>query len=381
MLKSKLKILNKKIKIAALTSSRADYGIYKNLFKLIESNINFDLTIIAFGMHLSKKFGETINEIKIEKFSNLIIINDNSIIGDKDYDIALGYSNCLNKFSKFWNKNKFDYILTIGDRFEMSAAVQAGIPYNLKFAHIHGGEITKGSIDDIYRDQISLVSNLHFTSNEEFSNRLRNLLRNKKNIYTIGSLSLEDLDKIKIPKWSKVCEKFQIPNKPFILITFHPETINIENNIDYIRILDSTLSELCKSIQLIITSPNADTYGSLYKNLFNNLKNKNPKKIFTVNSFGKENYFSAIKSSIFLLGNSSSGIIESASFNKYAINVGDRQLGRLRNKNIIDVKFDKKEILQLCNRLLINNKFSGKNKYLGDNPSRSILNILIDEIN
>ena len=251
----------------------------------------------------------------------------------------------------------------------------------MKFAHIHGGEITKGSIDDIYRDQISLVSNLHFTSNEEFSNRLRNLLRNKKNIYTIGSLSLEDLDKIKIPKWSKVCEKFQIPNKPFILITFHPETINIENNIDYIRILDSTLSELCKSIQLIITSPNADTYGSLYKNLFNNLKNKNPKKIFTVNSFGKENYFSAIKSSIFLLGNSSSGIIESASFNKYAINVGDRQLGRLRNKNIIDVKFDKKEILQLCNRLLINNKFSGKNKYLGDNPSRSILNILIDEIN
>ena len=374
-------ILNNMIKIGVLTSSRADYGIYKNLLKLFFNNNKIDLSIIVFGMHLQKQHGETIKEIISDNYFNNIFKVNGMPFGDSKLDISKGYGELVQSFSKFWNKNIFDLVFALGDRFEMSAAVQAGLPYELKLAHIHGGEISLGSIDNIYRDQISVASQLHFTSTLDAAKRLKKLLIDKKFVYNVGSLSIDKLDIQTLPKWEIICNNFNIPNKPFVLITFHPETVGTEKNESYIKVLYKSLSELSKSIHLIITQANADSSGKLYIEMNLSLKKENSNNISIVESFGKTNYFAAIKNSVFLLGNTSSGIIEAASFGKYVLNVGKRQHGRTRSKNIIDVDFDKKEILKNSKLLLIKSKYKGKNNYKMKNTSENILRHTLNYLN
>lgn len=370
-------ILNKKIGI--LTSSRADYGIYKNLLDLFKSNKNIELIIIAFGMHLQKQHGDTLNEIKKDNFN--IITVQGMPYNDSKYDISNGYGEIVKSFSNLWNDSVFDVVFALGDRFEMNAAVQSGIPFEVNFAHIHGGEISLGSIDNIYRDQISIASKIHFTSTTESRKRLLNMLINNKNIYNVGSLSIDRLNFLELPNWFSVCQKFDIPNKPFALITFHPETINNNNNTLFVEILIKTLSELCKSIHLVITQANADSYGNLYRQMSVDLKNKFPKRISVINSFGKLNYFSAMKNSNFLLGNTSSGIIEAASFGKYVFNVGDRQSGRVRSENIIDVKYDKEEILEAIAPFLKKQTYKGLNRYKLSNTALKIYDNTLKYLN
>jgi len=364
-------------KIGFLTSSRADYGISTPLIRALNIDKRFDLTVIAFGMHLEKKFGFTINEIKSDKSLNIKEIKYMPQ-GHKPKNISSGQAKVMIEFAKFWSENSFDTVIAIGDRFEMFAAVQSSVPFEVKLIHIHGGETSLGSIDNIYRDQISIASSIHFTSNAFHSLKVQKLSGKKEMIFDIGSLSLHELDKLKIPKWSDVCKKFNIINKPFVLVTFHPETIDAQNNHSHINVIKTVLTEICSKVNLVITLSNADTYGNLYNKLMNELSSNNPDNIFLVNSFGKLNYFSALKSCQLVLGNSSSGLIEAASFNKYTLNVGNRQLGRVRNKNVIDVKFDSSKILQKLNQLLIDNFYSGDNIYSTKMNLKDINNIIYE---
>lgn len=367
-----------RIKIGVLSSSRADYGIYKPLLNKLKIDERFDLEVIAFGMHLQEQHGATINEIEQDNYCCVLKV-DGMSTGDNPIDISAGYGNLVIAFSSFWNKKNYDWVLVLGDRFEMSAAVQAGIPFEIKFAHLHGGETTLGAVDNIYRHQITLASKLHFTAAEEFSERVNQLVDQEDCVFNVGALSLSNIKEIQLPKWSTVCERFQLPSKPFVLTTFHPETIGLEKNVEYIDVLKDVLSELCKSIHIIITMANADALGKLYRSLAQNLKIKFPENISLVDSFGKENYFSAMKSCSFLLGNTSSGILEAASFQKYVINVGDRQSGRLRNNNVIDVPFNKQQILSYALPLIDNTVFTGENKFSGKDTAHLILETIISK--
>ena len=369
----------KQLNIGLLTSSRADYGIYKPLLKKVYKNRFFDLNLLVFGSHLQKKHGYTINEILKDGYGKIFKIYGMPTKDDSK-SISIGYSKLNYNFSKFWNSNKFDYIFVLGDRFEMSAAVQAGINYELKFIHIHGGETTLGSIDNIYRHQISLASDIFFCSNEKYKVKLQNILGKKNKIFNVGSLSL-DFDKKEIPNWELVCKNFKIPNEEFVLSTFHPETVKIENNRIFINVINEFFEKLCQKINIVITLPNADNSGELYRKIFINLKKKYPKKIFLIKSFGKYNYFSALNNCKFLIGNSSSGIIESASFNKFCINVGNRQLGRIKNKNIFDVYFDYKKLTQISNKIFKNDYYEGSNIYYKKSSSSLIIKHLTKMIN
>lgn len=367
-------ILNNLIKIGVLTSSRADYGIYKNLLKLFFNHNKINLSIIVFGMHLQKQHGETIKEIISDNYFDNIFKLNGMPYDDSKLNISKGYGELIKSFSKFWNTNNFDLIFALGDRFEMSAAVQAAVPYEIKIAHIHGGEISLGSVDNIYRDQISIAAKLHFTSTLEAAKRLKKLLIDNKFVYNVGSLSIDKLDIKTLPKWDTICKKFNLPNKPFVLITFHPETIGADKNDSYIEILYKSLTKLSKTIHLIITQTNADNMGNLYRKMNLRLQKENPKNISIVDSFGKLNYFSAINNSRFLLGNTSSGIIEAASFGKYVLNVGQRQAGRTRSKNTIDIGFNEEEILTNSKLLFGKPKFKEKNNYEIKNTTKNILN-------
>ena len=366
------------IKIGVLTSSRADYGIYKPLLEEIKTDNRFYLEIISFGMHLLNDHGKTINEIKKDKFRKIIEIEGMSN-KDSQIDIVNSYGNLILNFSNFWNNNIYDFVFCLGDRFEMSAAVQSGIPYEIKFVHFHGGEISEGSIDNIYRNQISLASRLHFVASLKNKRKLTKLLGSKDNIFNVGSLSLSQIDSITIPDWKNVCADFKINNKTFILVTFHPETVGLNKNKIYIKIIKNILTELSNHINIIITQSNADGGGSLYRDMFKKLSNQFKNKIDVVESFGKYNYFSALNNCKFLLGNTSSGIIEAASFKKMVINVGDRQKGRFRDKNIIDVKFNEKKILDHCINLIYNknSNYLGRNMYKKNYTLRNVIKQLL----
>lgn len=360
------------MKIGVLTSSRADYGIYLPLLKKIKEDNYFELEIIAFGTHVSKSHGFTLNEIEKGNYSKIHCISS-LIANDDEQAVATSYALTALKFADFWQYNKFDLVFCLGDRFEMSAAVQAGIPFNVKFTHLHGGETTLGAIDNIYRHQITLASNLHFTAGELFSDRVMELIGNNKNVYTVGSLSLNEIENFQPFNKKEFYEKFKLPNKEFALITFHPETVNTEMNQHFASETRKALSQVASKLYLVITMPNADTMGSVFRKEIEELKNEFSTQVMCIENFGKENYFSAMYYSKLLIGNTSSGIIEAASFGKYVVNVGDRQKGRMQSDNIINTTFNHQDIIGAVDKAIVNKTFTGKNKYYNQHAADLII--------
>lgn len=350
------------MKIAVLTSSRADYGIYLPLLNKIKEDSYFELEIIAFGTHLSTSHGFTLSEIQKNSYKKIHTISS-LISNDEAQGISTSYALTALKFADFWQHNKFDLVMCLGDRFEMSAAVQAGIPFNVKFAHFHGGETTLGAIDNIYRQQITLASSLHFTASQIFSDRIIELIDNNKNVYTVGSLSLSEIEKFQPINKTEFYKKFKLSDKDFALITFHPETVNTEMNQDFAGEMRRALSKVAKKLFLVITMPNADTMGSIFRMEIERLKSELPTQVMCIENFGKENYFSAMHYAKILIGNTSSGIIEAASFGKYFVNVGDRQKGRLQSDNVINTSFNYQGIVDAVDKAIKNGTFMGINNY------------------
>ena len=363
------------MKIAILTSSRADLGIFETLIDELIIDNTIELELIAFGTHLSKFHGYTISGIK-NKYKIIVHQISSLLVNDNEVSIASAYGLTLLKFADFWDLNKYNLVFCLGDRYEMSAAVQAGIPFGVNFSHIHGGETTLGATDNIYRHQISLASNLHFTSTNKFKSRVADLIESEQNIFNVGSLSISNIKDFIPLKKEEFLLKFKIENKPYCLITFHPETNAFEENKIFAIEMKNALVELSKQINLVITMPNADTMGSVYREQLFLLKEEKSEKVFLTENFGKENYFSAMYYSNFLLGNTSSGIIEAASFNKHVVNVGKRQEGRAQSKNIVNAAFNKIDILNAIDTCIKLGEYKGRNIYYKEHTAESIVKII-----
>lgn len=364
------------MKIGCLTSSRADFGIYLPLLQEIIKDNQCELEIIAFGTHVSPFHGYTLNEIEKYNFPSVKTVSS-LLLNDEKQSIATSYGLTVLKFADFWADNQYDVVLALGDRYEMSAAVQAGIPFGVKFAHIHGGETTLGAIDNIYRHQITLASILHFTATDVFSEKVKEITGSQEGVYTVGSLSLSELENFSFSEEKVFREKYNIQN-PFALLTFHPETVSSEKNIDYAEEMYEALSVISQDIDLVITMPNADTQGSIYRKYLERLKKEQGEKIILIENFGKVNYFNAMRYCQILLGNTSSGIIEAASFKKYVVNVGDRQKGRVQSENIFNAAFEKPDIVEKTKAALKAGEYKGDNAYYRDNAAQNIINCIKD---
>lgn len=362
------------MKIGVLTSSRADYGIYLPLLRKLEKDEFFELEIIAFGTHTSKFHGYTVEHI-ISEFNQVKMI-DTVLANDSATAISTSYALTTLKFADFWSQNQFDLVFCLGDRYEMNAAVQAGIPYGVNYAHLHGGETTLGAIDNIYRDQLTHASVIHFTATENAFERVKLLKGSHKNVYCTGSLSLEGIDEIETPAFETVSKEFNLPKGDFALVTFHPETVNSNQNYQFADEMFKALTDILERVSLVVTMPNADTEGQVYREKLYKLYSQNPRKVRLIQNFGKANYFSVMKASKFLLGNTSSGIVEAASFGKYVVNVGDRQKGREQSKNIIDVSFDFPSIIKGVEKAEGLGDYNGDNIYYQDNPSSKIVDAI-----
>jgi GDP/UDP-N,N'-diacetylbacillosamine 2-epimerase (hydrolysing) len=335
----------------------------------------FNLQIIAFGTHCSSYHGKTIQEIRAAGFKEIYSIS--SLLTDDDEEsISTSYGLTVLKFANYWRLNNFDLVICLGDRFEMSAAVQAGVPFGITFAHIHGGETSSGAIDNIYRHQISIASQLHFTSTEQYARKVKTLTESDNNIYVVGALSLDGLENMEYLDEEDFRNQFGIPKGDFILATFHPETVATDMNKEYASEMEKAIKELANEFILVITMPNADTHGSLYRGKIEHLNKEFPYKILAVENFGKQYYFSAMKHAELLLGNSSSGIIEAASLGKYVVNVGNRQKGRAQSQNVINCPFKSTEIVKSVKKGLKLGYFNGDNIYYKKNSSAKIVEII-----
>lgn len=368
------------MKVCVLTSSRADYGIYRPLLQKLKEDDFFQLSMIAFGTHLSPIHGYTLSEIEKDGFEMEECV-ESLILGDSAEAISTALGVTITKFSSIWAKKQknTDLIFCLGDRYEMLAAVLASVPFNIPIAHIHGGETTLGAIDNKFRHSLTQLAQYHFVSTQGHADKVIEMLGTNEKVYNVGALSLDNLLSLKLLSKQEFFQKYQIDiEKPTILFTFHPETVSFERNEAYIQEIIEALKILKEKYQIIITMPNADTMGYMIREHLQNFAKGN-NNIFVVESFGTLGYFSAIQHCSFLLGNTSSGIIEVASFGKYVINIGDRQKGRDAGKNVWHCAIQKEEILRKVDEILNAKTLTKQNIYGDGKASEKIIKILKNE--
>ncbi len=365
------------INIAVLTSSRADFGIYMPLLKRIQNDKDFNMDIIAFGTHLSRYHGYTLDEIESQGFEVKYKISS-MLLNDESVSIATAYALTASKFADFWDyhNDSYHFVLCLGDRYEMAAAVASGIPFNIPFVHIHGGETTLGAIDNTYRHSISLASKIHFVSTGVFAQRVKDIVGGNPHCFVIGSLSLDNLSALSLLSVKLFNDKWGIDLcYPSILITIHPETIAYKKNEEFATESFKALKHLADEYQLIITMPNADTSGTLFRIKFEELKRHKSNRVHLIENFGTESYFSCMQHVNLMIGNTSSGIIEAASFQKYVINIGNRQKGRPTSENVIHVPFESSIIIEKAKEFA-KKTYQGNNIYYKKNPAASIISHL-----
>jgi GDP/UDP-N,N'-diacetylbacillosamine 2-epimerase (hydrolysing) len=364
------------MRIGVLTSSRADFGIYLPLLKVLQKDSCFQVKIIAFGTHLSMFHGYTKDDI----LANGLQVDyeiESMMISDTLNGISSSLALTTLKFADFWanHREEFDLVFCLGDRYEMFAAVISGVPYQIKFAHIHGGETSLGAIDNIFRHSITLASKIHFVSTEKYKDRVCELLDSKENIFVTGALSLDNINDITlfdIPAFEDLYGINLLKNT--VLVTFHPETVAYQKNRTYIKELIGTIC-YNKNYQFLITMPNADTNGNMIRNelIFQLGSAEN---VWIVENLGTKGYFTAMKYCSFLMGNTSSGIIEAASFGKYVINLGDRQKGREAGKNVFHVKIQQNEIQKAIRQIEKIIEVIVHNLYYNGGAAQKVVNTL-----
>ncbi len=318
--------------IAIITGSRADYGLLFHTIKKIQESKNFQLKLIVTGQHLEKKFGNTFMQIekdRVKVFKKIKLKNS----GNSKSSIVQNISYLINKFESLFKNKRFDYIIVLGDRFEIFASAVSAAYFKIPIIHIHGGEVTESSYDDYNRHAISKFASIHFVSNKVYKNRLINMGEIPKNIFICGAAGLEYIKKLNFLKRKQVYNLLKLKlYEKYSVISFHPSL-----EINYLSQLKNLfkVASTYKDHKYFISMPNLDIN---FKNIDDYIKSfckKNNNFIYK-KSFGSKEFLSVLKYSQGMIGNSSSGIIEAPSLKIPTINIGNRQKGRLKSKSVVN---------------------------------------------
>jgi GDP/UDP-N,N'-diacetylbacillosamine 2-epimerase (hydrolysing) len=319
-------------KILVLTGSRAEFGLLKPLLYEIEKDPELNLQIIATGMHLSQRYGCTINEIYEAGFKVDLSI-DLMLEEDTEESIAHSIALGMKGFTDAYKSLQPDLIVLLGDRFEMLPVAISALISRVPLAHIHGGEKTEAAYDEAIRHSITKMSHLHFAANEEYRKRIIQLGESPKKVFNVGGLGVDAMKKINLMTKAELEKslglKFLDRN---LLITFHPVTLNSSGSKEEVIELLGALKEL-KETNLIFTMPNADSGSAKIASLIDKFARDN-KNAFVFKSLGQLRYLSCMMFVDGVVGNSSSGLLEAPSFKIGTINIGDRQKGRVLKKKI-----------------------------------------------
>lgn len=364
-------------KIAVVTGTRAEYGLLKNTMKKITKNVNLQLQLIVTGSHLSRDFGYTIDEILLDGFyvdQKLPILINSSEKCSTPKEMGLLMIGLSQAFARL----QPDLLLILGDRYEIFAAASTAMSMNIPIAHISGGEITEGAIDEQIRHAITKMSHIHFAGVEIYKQNIINMGEETWRVFNVGEPGIENIKLTNFASEKKLKQQLNVSvDKETLLITYHPVTLESDKLQYQMENLIKALNTINK--KMIITYPNADNGGDYIISKLEELANKNVNvKLFK--NLGSVNYLSIMKLCGAVVGNSSSALIEAPYLKVPVVNIGNRQKGRLMADNIICCNNEYDEIMEAINKSL-SNEFrekvnQSKSLYGEGNTSEEIVKIL-----
>jgi GDP/UDP-N,N'-diacetylbacillosamine 2-epimerase (hydrolysing) len=328
-------------KVCIITGTRAEYGLLYPVLKEIEKRKELFLQLVATTAHLSHEFGLTYKQIEKDGFDIDDRI-DNLLPLDTKSSIAKSTGLATMLLADSFEKLNPDMVLLLGDRFETHAAATTAMLMNIPIAHIHGGEITEGAIDEQIRHSITKMSQLHFCSTEVYRQRIIQMGEDPSKVFNTGAPGIDNIVNLDLLSRGNLEKQlgWKLPQQ-CALFTYHPTTLENENLKKDLSIIFDIVSD--SGIGILFTYANADNGGKIINKKIEEFCKLDADKYKVVKSLGQLRYLSAMKHVDFLIGNTSSGIIEAASFSKPVVNIGNRQLGRLKGINVIDCNIEELE--------------------------------------
>ena len=339
--------MNKR-KVCVITGTRAEYGLLYWLMKEIQSDKDLQLQLIVTGMHLSSEFGLTYKEIeknfKIDKKVEMLLSSDTVLGISKSMGLA------QISFSEAYEELTPDILIVLGDRYEIFSAVSSAMISRIPIAHISGGEVTEGVIDEAIRHAITKMSHLHFVSTEVYKNRVIQLGEHPNRVFNLGAIGIDNINKLKLFSKNEFVKSIDFSlNKKNILVTFHPVTLEKSTSKEQFQELLNSIDEL-EDTNIIFTKSNSDTDGRVINQMIDEYVSRNNNTV-SFDSMGQVRYLSALKFVDAVVGNSSSGLTEAPIFGIGTINIGDRQKGRINLVSVINCNPTKESISNAFNEL------------------------------
>lgn len=332
------------IRIDLLTTTRAEYGLMRPLIRRMLEDSDIEMRLLVTGTHLEPCFGETYREIEKDGFP---IYKKIPILCDKTgAEFVSGtMANALNAFTPYFVEEKPDFLMVDGDRYETMAVCIAAFNANVPVIHLSGGATTEGASDEFYRHAITKLAFLHFPTTDVYRKRVIQLGEAPDCVFTVGSLGIENILTTELMTRDELKSALHFPvDHPFVMITFHPVTLEKHTSGDQVH----ALFNACKAfpdLHYIFTMANADAGGKEINDELVQFAENDPEHVLCVRSLGSLRYLSAMKYCEFVMGNSSSGLIEAPTFQKPTVNIGDRQRGRIKADSIIDCVPEKESII------------------------------------
>jgi len=349
-------MINNNNNIFLFTSTRADYGLQHWIIKEMQNSTKYNIYVIVGGTHMSKEYGHTIEEILkdniIENIIKVPFLNKSLDAFSLTSSIGSG----LIKISKIFNFYKPDFVVLLGDRYELFIMAIAALLYQIPIIHLHGGEKTTGVIDEQVRHAITKMSHIHMPSTELYAENISKMGEEDWRIHIVGAPGLENIKKLKLYGKEEILKLTGIDvDQNTIICTYHPVTLEGEYSAKWqVKNLLTALSKY--NFQIIFTRPNAEVGSDEIVNLIKGFVDSNTKAYF-FNSLGSKLYLSLLKYAKAVVGNSSSGIIEAPSFSIPTVNIGNRQEGRLQPESVIQTGYLINDICKGIEKALYDTEF------------------------
>ena len=374
-------------RVCIVTATRAEYGLLKPIILKLQAQNNLEVRVVATGMHLSPEFGMTCQEIeqdgiRLDRKIEILLSADTSSAISKSMGLA------MISFADYFSERKPDLLIVLGDRYEILAVATTAMNARIPIAHLYGGDITEGAVDDVVRHAITKMSYFHFTATREHRRRVIQMGESPERVFWVGAMSVEnacDVKKLSMHDlqeqiafyWNRDLEKMAV-------VTFHPVTLeddtareqfqNILNALDYFE-----------DLKVIFTKANVDAGGRVINHMIDDYVNEHPQKSKAYTSLGQLRYLSAVSLADVVIGNSSSGLSEVPTFHVPTVNIGDRQRGRVCGKTVISCGVAEKEITDAIQKALSqtfrNEICNEKNPYEKKGTSDAIVKILTENLN
>ncbi|GEP42497.1 UDP-N-acetylglucosamine 2-epimerase [Brevifollis gellanilyticus] len=366
--------------VGVVSVGRSDYSIYRPLLQRIAAHPDLELRLLVSGMHLEERYGSTVNLIEKDGFpvtARIPVLQKE----DTAEAVAIAMGAGVSGFAQHFARQRPDLLVVLGDRFEMFAAALAAVPFNIPILHLHGGELTEGAMDDRFRHGLTKMSHLHGVATEVYRQRVIQLGEEPWRVECCGALSLDNM--LSVPRLSRaeMETRFKLDlSTPPLLVTLHPTTSEYEQTAPQTDALMSALQTL--GLPVIFTMPNADMAGSVIRERILAFCTTHPNARW-VENFGPEGYFSILGEVSAMVGNSSSGLLEAPSYALPVVNIGNRQKGRLRAGNVIDVpQFEAADIVRAVKQALtpeFKARAAGFEHFFGDgHASERLLNLIVN---